>query len=244
MSARTSIRDAGRLACLVLVATGLVASALVPRPLAADCLASDILCQSGDIFTGEPASTSTAPTFVMSCGGAILNNEDASFDIPAGTFTVAVSEGGEIRLWLRDAFMVSGPAPGTPIALHMRVRVHGGMNWTGCCPDTQLHVGLSPLEPHAGDPSTQWSRLESGPYHAFNFSDSLDITLQRMAGESIGIEIHAISAIHNAGSAFIQGSFFFPDLPPGWTVTSCKGYHQDAVPALPVSWGRVKSLYR
>ncbi len=238
------IRAAGRLSGFAIVAA-VVAITLLPHSVTAECLTSDIVCASGDISTGEPASTSTAPTFSMSCEGAILNNEDAAFDVPAGTFSVSVSEGGEIRLWLRDAFTVSGPAPGTPIVLHMRVRLQGGMNWTGCCPDTQLFVGLSPLEPHAGDPSPHWSLLHSGPYQAFNYSDSLDITLQRTACEPIGIEIHAIAAIHNAGSDFLDGSFTFPDLPPGWAIASCKGFHaEQPVPALPVSWGRVKSIYR
>ena len=209
------------------------------------CPASATLCQSGDYMTGETAATTTSPTFEKHCSGPVMNVEDASFDIPAGKFSLAVGEGGEMRLWLRDAFTVTGPAPGTPIALHMRVRMQGYINWTGCCPDSQLFVGLSALEPQPSDPAPHWSLLKAGPYNAELYSDSLDITLQRNAGEPVGIAIYALDRIHNAGSARLEGTFTFVDLQPGWTVSSCKGYALDQpTPTVPGSWGRVKAAYR
>jgi hypothetical protein len=173
--------------------------------------------------------------------------EDATFDIPAGKFFVGVGEGGEMRLWLRDAFTLTGPPPGTPIALHMRVRMQGYKNWTGtCCPDSQVYVGIFPLEPQAGDPSANWSfGISSGPFRALAFSDSLDITLQRTAGAPIGLAIYALATDHSSGSARLEGTFTFVDLQPGWTVTSCKGYlKEQPTPAAAASWGRVKAAYR
>ena len=223
-----------------------IAFALAAPAEAEVCPASDVLCQSGD-DNGDTFSTTTLPTFFKICGGPTMNVEQATFDIPAGKFQVAVGEGGAMRLWLRDAFTVTGPAPGTPIAVHMRVRVHGGLNWDGaCCPDSQAHVDLTPLEPQVGDSPAHWSfGKTSGPFTAYPFSDSLDITLQRTAGAPIGIEIHAVADIQAPSSSNIEGEFTFPDLPQGWTVTSCKGYRKDQpVPAASASWGRVKAIYR
>jgi hypothetical protein len=176
-----------------------------------------------------------------------MNVEYASFDIPAGSFEVATGEGGGMDLMLRDWFTITGPAPGTPIALHMRVRVHGGLNWDGaCCPESQVRVELLPLEPVSGDPESHWSfGKTSGPFQSYPFSDSLDLTLQRTAGTPIGVEIHASTHMQAPSSSDLIGEFYFPDLPPGWTVSSCKGYlKEQPVPAAVTSWGRVKASYR
>jgi hypothetical protein len=174
-----------------------------------------------------------------------MNQERASFDIPAGTFKVAVSEGGSMHLWLRDAFTITGPAPGTPVTFHMRVHVEGYVNWTGYGPPQQVQVTVRPLEPLPGESSTAWGYGLSGPYNAQLYANSFDISLARTAAEPIGIEIDAQSEIHNAGSTGLNGTFSFPDLPPGWSIQSCKGYRVDQpVPAIPTSWGHVKAGYR
>lgn len=224
----------------------LAAVTLGACPAVADCPSSAVFCLSDQADRGGMTST-TSPTYSTICEGVILNVAGANFNVPTGTFEVYVGEGGNIDLWLRDAFTVTGPAAGSPIALHMRVRVHGGLNWDGaCCPDSQAHVDLVPLEPQSGDPSTHWSfGKSSGPYASYPYSDSLDITLQRTAGQPIGIEIHAQSHLSGPDSGDLQGEFLFPDLPQGWTVASCKGYRKEQpVPATPMSWGHVKAAYR
>ena len=234
-------------ALIAIVAAIVTGFASAPRALAAACPASDVFCQSGDALTGETMSTTTSPTFSKICSGPVMNIETAQFDVPAGHFEVGTGEGGGIRLWLRDDFTVTGPAPGTPVTLHMRVRLHGGLNWDGaCCPDSQAHVDLVPLEPQPGDPSPHWSfGKTSGPFMSYPFSDSLDISLERTTGTPIGIEFHAVSQMQAPSSSFLAGDFSFLDLPPGWTVTSCKGYRQEQpVPAMVASWGRVKAIYR
>jgi hypothetical protein len=216
------------------------------EPAAADCPASETLCGTGDSITGEPAASTTEPIFSKMCSFAGLNGEDASFDIPAGMFKVAISEGGSMRLWLRDTFTITGPAAGTPVTFHMRFQVDGSVNWTSYGPLQQVQVDVRPLEVHAGDTPAAWGfGLTTEPRTAYPFANSFDLTLQRLAGEPVGIEIDAQSAIQNAGSTRLNGTFSFPDLPPGWSVTSCKGYHADRpVPALPKSWGHVKAAYR
>jgi hypothetical protein len=222
-----------------------LAIALFAIPSYAECPASETLCGTGDYITGEPAATTTDPTFNKICDFAGMNQERASFDVAAATFKVAVSEGGSMHLWLRDSFTVSGPATGTPITFHMRVTVDGYVNWTGYGPAQQVQVAIRPLEPQGGDSPTVWGYGLSGPYNAQLFANSFDITLQRTAGEAIGIEIDAQSAIYNAGSTGLNGTFSFPDLPQGWSVSSCKGYHKDQpVPAIATSWGNMKAAYR
>jgi hypothetical protein len=177
----------------------------------------------------------------------VLNLAGAQFDVPAGRFRIMMAEGGDIDLALRDAFTVTGPGAGSPIALHMRVHVQGILIWDGaCCPDSQAHVDLLPLEPQAGDPVTHWSfGKSSGPFQLYTFADSFDITVQRTAGVPIGIEIRAHSQLNASDSMRLDGDFTFLDLPQGCTVTSCKGYREEQpVPAIPVSWGHVKAAYR
>jgi hypothetical protein len=210
------------------------------------CPASDALCNSGDMY-GDTHFTTTDPTFFKICSGPVMNTETALFDVPAGHFEMGVGEGGGMRLWLRDVFTVSGPVAGTPVTLHMRIRVHGSVNWDGtCCPDSQTHVDLTPLEPQPGDAVTHWSfGKTSGAYNLYPFSDSLDISLARTAGAPIGIEIHGVTDVSAPSSAWLVGDFVFLGLPPGATVTSCKGYRQEQpVPARAESWGRVKAIYR
>jgi hypothetical protein len=52
----------------------------------------------------------------------------------------------------------------------------------------------------------------------------------------------------NAGDYAVSSStldFEFVDLPPGWGVVSCNGYHQDLpTPVVSRSWGSVKATYR
>jgi hypothetical protein len=245
-SIRTA-RKASFLAGATVLAALVAAVTLFVRSAAADCLASDIACFDNNPYVNGWANSTTSPTYSNACEGFVMNVASASFDVPAGAFHVGILEGGDIELTLRDAFTVTGPAPGTPIALHMRVRVHGFVNWDGtCCPDSQAHVDLAPHEPQPGDPETHWSfGKSSGPMTQYPFADSLDITLQRTAGAPIGIEIHAFSFLHAPSSSDIVGTFSFPDLPQGWAVTSCKGYHREQpVPAAPVSWGSVKAAYR
>jgi hypothetical protein len=229
-----------------LLALALASLPCAPGPAAADCPASVVTCFRNNPQTGS-TTTTTSPTYANTCEGVVLNLASASFDVPAARFAVGVGEGGDIDLALRDAFTVTGPAPGSPILLHLRVHVHGFVNWDGaCCPDSQAHVDLVPLEPQPGDPATHWSfGISSGPMTQYPFADSLDLTLARTAGAPIGIEIHAFSILHAPSSSDIEGQFTFVDLPPGWTVTSCKGYRKDQpVPATGASWGRVKAAYR
>ena len=227
------------------IAAAVLALAIPSYASATECPASETLCGTGDYITGEPAATTTAPTFLKRCDFAGLNGEEAAFDIPAGTFEVSISEGGSMHLWLRDSFTITGPAAGTPIAFHMRFQVQGSVNWTSYGPAQQVQVTVRPLELHAGDAATEWGfGLSSEPRTTYPFASSFDITLQRLAGEPIGIEIDVQTAISNAGSTRLYGSFSFPDLPQGWSVDSCKGYHRDQpVPAIPTSWGSVKATY-
>jgi len=197
-------------------------------------------------MTGEPAATTTDAMFHKICDFAGLNSEEAAFDVPAGTFKVWIAEGGSMHLWLRDSFTITGPATGTPVTFHMRFQVDGSVNWTGYGPPQQVQVAVRPIEVHAGDALAEWGfGLTSEPRTTYPFTGSFDIALQRLAGESVGIEIEAQSAIHNAGSTRLNGTFSFPDLPQGWSVNSCKGYHKDQpVPAIARSWGDVKAAYR
>ena len=63
----------------------------------------------------------------------------------------------------------------------------------------------------------------------------------------VKFEISMTAGVFSSGNAggYSHGRLSFSGLPPGSSITSCKGFRQDApVPALPSSWGRMKALYR
>jgi hypothetical protein len=103
---------------------------------------------------------------------------------------------------------------------------------------------IRPLEPEPGEVPVE--KAYGAPFGSVNgtpFSDSLDFTFTRPAGTPFGLEIHGdaqrgYNLINNVRFAFL-------DLPPGATVTSCKGYRQEQpTPAVARSWGRLKAAYR
>jgi hypothetical protein len=65
------------------------------------------------------------------------------------------------------------------------------------------------------------------------------------AGQEYEILLRA--AVFSSGNAggYAHGRLSFAGLPPGSSITSCKGFRQDQpVPTLPVSWGGLKATYR
>ena len=199
----------------------------------AQCPPSAVRCE---LDTYAP----TDPTYSLQCSNTILGVSRIDFDVPQRQFEVGSFDsyyGAE--LILQDAFTVSGPAPGTPIALRLRVRFNGFTHGLG-----RALVAAFPTTFEAGDDTT--SRLfECDPQcgMASFFQDSLDLAITRPAGTPFGVALQGF--VGYQFGARLWARYEFVGLPPGTSVTSCKGFNQEQpVPASLRSWGRLKAGYR
>jgi hypothetical protein len=219
----------------------LLALALAGRavPAAAQCPASDVNCE-GDVTSTAAASYSAGCSIDGITG----------FDVPLATLDVAIPPFGYSLLYadhaeviLRDLFTFHGPADGTPYTIHLRVRARGDAYSPGGPGDSDGTIlSLSATTPQAGDPSASrgWGTFAG----SYSYDDSLDLVLTRLGGPPVGITLDA-SSVGSNGLATGHFDFRFVDLPPGWSVTSCKGYREEQpVPTRVASWGRVKAAYR
>ena len=220
-----------------LFVAGLVAHVLPGSGARADCLASSVYCGG---TTYEP----TSATFQTRCDNPVMASASVEFNVPARTMRLGYDESMTVRLTLRDEFVLAGPAPGIPVTLHLRIRYHGTAGGYGTGPSAGGIISARAVTPLPGDVESQ--KTYGAPYAlsgTMSYSDSLDFFLARTAGTPVGIELHADAAygyyLDN------QLRFEFLDLPPGSTVTSCKGYLQEEpTPASSRSWGSLKATYR
>jgi len=222
------------------LALGVVALALGPGASGAACPMSSYVCQ------GAAPVTTSAATFNDGCENVIMEVSTGEFNVPGRTFRLFndAFEGDE--LYLADDFTVSGPPAGSPVPLHLRVRFHGTLGGFGG-PGESGHgfVAARPLVAAPGDPPPAQTNVAApDPYSGMvTYADSLDLSLVRPAGAPTSLEIHAL--LQRGYSDVIDASFVFLDLPPGASVSSCKGYSQaQPVPAVVRSWGSVKAIYR
>jgi len=169
-----------------------------------------------------------------------------SENVPAGTFDLSYSEAMTIAMSVRDEFVVTGPAAGTPVPMRVRLRFSGA----ACAYGPSVGSGaagtmsLRLLDPLPGENPA--SVPFSVPYSTscfVSYADSVDLVFTRPAGTPFGLEIHGDS--HGGYNFSDHARFTFLDLPPGARVSSCKGYLQEQpTPARPTSWGGVKAAYR
>lgn len=73
----------------------------------------------------------------------------------------------------------------------------------------------------------------------------LRIAITRAVGTTFGLSLLLNAQGHNGGRATMSESLSFPDLPPGYAITSCQGFSTvRAVPVRSRSWGTLKTHYR
>jgi len=168
------------------------------------------------------------------------------FDVPKGKFDVWSDEAAGAELYLNDEFTLGGPPPGTPVAMHVRVRVHGTLGGFGGPTGSHALLEIGALVPQPGDPAVASKSFDAPPGlgNVIDFTDSLDFTVTRPAGSPVGLQFHALAGTGGYNTSLVA-QLVFLDLPSHASVTSCKGYAQDQpVPALARSWGSVKAAYR
>ncbi len=213
---------------------------LLPRVLDA-CPQSTLDCgNSTGLHTSDPLAEFDCST--ASDTGVV------GFDIPHGTAHASCTSLVQRILSAKpdDQYTLSGTPAGVPIRL--MVVVDGDVQVRRPASDPNAVVGNG----YAGvwldslgidSPLDSWGVTGQQGVDHYTGQASIAIVFVPGAPKEIGFASSTISEnlAHLAATAHLH----FDGLPPGATITSCNGFRQDqAVPALPVSWGRVKAVYR
>jgi len=217
---------------------------LAPTSVVADCLNSGIEC--GPEIEVE---LSKEPVFERGCTVATALVSLAQ-DAPQGVVRFEKSGGGSNggSVYWVDEFVVHNVPPGTVFQCKAQFVVEG---WTS------MPVDPDPENRHDsytfgglwdGGTGSAWfdhvapenSGLVLVPSHA-----TAEMTLSVEAGKAFWLRTHLGGRGVLGGEARFSARLHFIDLPEGAVVESCKGFRQtSAVPAVPVSWGSLKSRYR
>lgn len=167
--------------------------------------------------------------FDVHCG-----HGEIGFDVRSGRFSARAWTSGDMssigRVEVVDDFHIGGVTPGD--SLDIEVVVHVSF-YSGCHSFAYGRV------------KDQQGRFVSTTYDRCNYiQEELRLATRVVAGEPFRLTF-LMSAYAYIGSASISGWLTFAGLPPAASIRSCKGYLYDApVRTTPLSWSRLKNLYR
>ncbi len=143
-----------------------------------------------------------------------------------------------------DDYDLTGVPAGTPVSLTAELTVDGAV-WTDGCGGSGCGGYYSVDFLHAAD--------SLGVLHADHlFTGRLDhhdvlampITITAGQPERLHVRAHGGRSPGGAHQSEANCVLRFRGLPAGVDVVSCKGFPGMAVPTVPTSWGRLKSIYR
>ena len=148
-----------------------------------------------------------------------------------------------IETVFEDDFIVSGPAPGTPLAFDAVFDVHGlAESFSEPGGGGGGRVRALVRQTPGGEASVERATTTLDSY--VSVAEPLVLSVSAVAGTPVRLRF-ATRAETFDGRAEMEGAFRFAGLPPGAVVTSCRGYTSDApVAGRGSSWGRIKTLYR
>ncbi len=195
---------------------------------------------------GAPHVASTAPTADTTWAPPGYSGSfRVAWDLRAGNVTMYhCCSLAETHAWVRDAFDVTGVAPGTPVSLVVEFDVHGAV-FTSSCGGTGCS-GTFGAALRYGEDST----VVVHPAHLFNgraeFHDVLWAPVTIVAGQPQTIEFQLFGHRNVGGShgAEGQGQIRFSAVPAGVSVVSCQGFGASPTPTRRASWGALKTIYR
>jgi hypothetical protein len=165
------------------------------------------------------------------------------FDIPQGAL-FATTNAGLSNCWagltVRDDFVVTGLPSGTPLTLtaHLAVSAHYGC--LGVCMG-----GGSAIEATLRAVDLDEATWTPGCVDECEvIADTvLTVSVPCYADAPFRMEYVLWSSAAEL-SGRVDAVFSFEGLAPGSSLQSCRGFVQDYVATRPVTWGRVKALYR
>jgi hypothetical protein len=229
--------------------TAIVAIVFIARSSSASIARADgaPTCPPGRLaFEGGPDLTFTTPTASVDSRNYGCNPGSAAYDIPAGWLSASDScacLGAISHVTVTEEFTLAGIAAGTLVAFDARCHLVGALEfwYSNTSNESWLDVGL---RADAEGDSAHVLRFAIEGLHPVDVA--LDVPLVRTAGEPFGIVYNLLAGGLDYGtSASGVARLDFSGLPPGVTIRSCRGYVQGAsTPALPSTWGALKSRYR
>jgi hypothetical protein len=233
--------------------------------LASVAARSLVLVASASPNPACPVSTVSCPFAVAStdsagsCSSAFDGDRaTASYDLISGTVGVETEGGFD---WITyaavaaaDEYRVLGLPPGPTLSFVVEMRVRAslsgycfpGFNGAASSASATLREGDSdqstlsvgtPLECHLSPPYFCCAQQAS-------IDQTLRVTILRSVGEVFTIHF-GLESQEFKGYARVDGQLSFSGIPPGASVVSCQGYHQDFVTdSRRTSWGQLKLRYR
>ena len=161
-----------------------------------------------------------------------------SWNAAAGTLSVSDCSAGHHgwaggQIWMTDDFEILGSPTGVPVRITAALDVSGSSFY-------DFSYGTT----SSGALSDATGRSVSGQ----NGADGLTIRLQLPLDMVTGVPQQLTYMAYGSASGFCTRTgarLLFPDLPPGMSIVSCRGFQTGAVTATrSTSWGRLKQIYR
>lgn len=217
-------------------------AALAAAPLLA-LAAQAAPCALGSVsMNGGLYPTSLADAAVFD---TVASQGEGRWDMTAGRVFMRQNGGlGGLLVVAYDDFDVTGVPPGTVVNVLARLAVDGSI-WTPGCGASGCYGRYVVTLRHGSDSLVvfRYVHLYSG---SETFHDEIQLLVPITAGTPERIEIRAFGRKDPGGSHGSEADcvLSFTGLDEGVGVTSCKGFAGMIVPALPSSWGRLKTLYR
>jgi len=211
----------------------LLGLSLTPISAAAQCPQSTLFCDLQPTYT-------SAPRYSVTCAsGPSAGTGKASYDLPAGEFTGFGSAtrrllSGAGGIGCTDDFVVTGLPPGTPVTItaSLHVKVTFSKNFSTGTGDFDVSLGedsgVTRLTGHAA------------------VDTIVTYVLHHPAGEHFPFSI-GVYVVGTEATMSLTSQLSVDDLPPGAVLSSCNGFlrqGQSPVPAVPLSWGRLKAFHR
>ena len=206
------------------------------------------------------------PANVLKYASNSTESTASAYDIPLGTwFGEPVHLGYDLAqgllhehnyaglggaCWVRatDLYDVEGVAAGTivPATLELTVSnievgTESGCGGTGCWGfvHARLIAGADSVEQSAGINVYNVGKVSLPP-----FKVQLGVTFTAGTPVALTSWLEGHQTAGGAHETDADGTIRFLGLPSGVHVTSCQGYVDPSVPALPSSWGALKAAYR
>lgn len=188
-----------------------------------------------DSLSGQDHSCETEPSFCRS------SSAYAAYDLAQGRAQIYMqgyNSTGEASCVTHDAFTLLGPSGPSPITFHVRLHATIYIDFQPASATVGLCEGSANCD----------SVTSSTPF--LGITRDLDLMVTRNVDQTFDLSMQlrgmSTSAFQSSGSfGHATAQLEFPDLPPGFTVTSCQGFASSPTVAIRRnSWGSLKSMYR
>jgi len=209
----------------------------------ADCPSGSFSCYGSGASSG---SSTTDPVASFDCSRFHVDSH-LSFDHIQGLVSAqSVSvPGNTASAYLSDNFVLTGPPAGTLVPITVvgdfelqNIRQVNAVTWSSGSIFTPL-LSSGPI------PNSAEVFFTASATGTETTTEQVRLDMNVRSGQEFEIGFKATAQASGNAGGYSHGRLSFAGLPPGSSITSCKGFRQDQpVPTLPVSWGGLKATYR